>query len=107
MCFECDVLETQNKDASYGLWSFYCVYMVVGVCTCAMVQTWQSEHNLLEPILFYHVVIRDLTQGARLDGKLLYALIHPPCQPFGLDSLRPCPDPGPCALGLVLVTAVL
>lgn len=36
------------------------------VCTCAMVQLWHSEHNLLEPILFYHVDIRDQTQGVRL-----------------------------------------
>lgn len=52
-----------------------------------MVQMWWSEYNLLKPILIFHVGIRDQTQDVRLGGKLIYTLSHPPCQPYGLDSL--------------------
>lgn len=43
------------------------------VCGCAIVHIWKSEHNLQEPVLFFHNV------GAGLSGlpnNCFYPLIH-------------------------------
>lgn len=63
--------EIKMLHMACGLFIAFIWWQAVGVCTCAMVQMWRSEHSLLEPILVYHVGIRDQTQDVRLGGKLL------------------------------------